>query len=129
MPTSAHADLTVLVVNAVLMVAEAHVEPARLEEPVPELDTVCVTETVSERNVEMMVVAPEMSVTSVEPIKFVDLTSDVLELVLPTAETLMDPSEFAVTMDALVHVGNAQWLPVKTFDAEMDNVFADPNVM
>jgi predicted oxidoreductase len=111
------------------MVAEAHVEPARLEEPVPELDTVCVTETVSERNVEMMVVAPEMSVTSVEPIKFVDLTSDVLELVLPTAETLMDPSEFAVTMDALVHVGNAQWLPVKTFDAEMDNVFADPNVM
>lgn len=124
----AHADLTVLDVNVVLMDVEELAEVALLEEHVLELENVCVTETVSERNVEMTDVTLVTSVISVDLLKSVVLTSDVLESVHPTAETPMVPKEFVVTMDASVLAVNVLRLLVKTFDAEMDNVSANPNV-
>jgi len=126
--TFAHADLTVPDVNVVLMDVEVLVVLALLEELVQELENVCVTETVSERNVEMTVVTLVISVISVDLLKFVVLTSDVLEPVHPTAETLMDPKEFVVTTDASVLAVNVLKLLDKTTDAETDNVFANPNV-
>ena len=117
--------LIVLDVNAALTVVEAAAEPVLQVEHVMELVIVCATETVSERNVEMMVVVPEISATSVVLLKSVELTSDVLELVLPTAEMLTVPKEFVVTTDVSDHAVNALPLLDKIFVAEMDNVFAD----
>lgn len=122
------ADPTVQDVSVVLMDVGEAVEPVHPAEHVLELEDVSVTETVSERNAEMMVVILEMSVTSVELLKFVGLTSDVLEFVPLTAETQTEPSEFAVTMDVLVLAENVLQFRVKIFDAEMDSVSADPNV-
>lgn len=127
--TSAHADLTVLDVNAVPMAAVDPVEHAHLVEHVPELEDVSVTETVSERNVEMMAATLEIFVTSVHHLKFVELTSDVLEPVHPTAVTLTEPKEFVVTTDVSDLVENVLQYQDRTSDAEMDNAFAVLNVI
>lgn len=129
MTISVHADLTVQDVNVVLTDAGELVETVQLAEPVLELENACVTEIVSERNAEMTVATLETSVTSVDPNKFVVLTSDVLELVPPIAETPMEPKEFVVTTDASAHAENVLKSQDKTSDAEMDNVSADLNVM
>lgn len=126
---SAHADLTVQDVNAALMDAGEPVETVQLVVHVPEQESASVTEIVLERNVEMTDVTLAISVTFVVPNKSVELTSDVLELVHPTAETPMEPKEFVVTMDASVHAENVLKFQDKTSDAEMVNVYADLNVM
>jgi len=106
-----------------------HVEPAHLDEHVLELVNVSVTETVSERNVEMTVVTLETFVTSVVLLKSVEVTFNVLVSVHPTAEILMDPKEFVVTMDVSDLVVNVLELKVKISDAETDNVSVALNVM
>jgi len=120
--------LTVLDVNVDPMVAVAAAEPVLLEEPVMELDTVSVTETVSERNVEMTDVTLVTSVISVDLNKFAVVTSDALVSAHPTAETPTEQSEFVVTTVASDLAENAPQLLDKTFDAEMDNVSADLHV-
>jgi hypothetical protein len=125
---SVPADLTVQDVNVVLMDVEEVVElvPLAAHAQVPE--NVSVTETVLERNVEMTVVTPEIFVTSVVLLKSVELTSDALELVPPTAVTATEHNEFVVTMDVSVLVENVLPFQDKISDAETDNVSAVLNV-
>jgi hypothetical protein len=126
---SVHANPTVQVVSADLMDAGVVVVPAHLAVHAQELEDAFATEIVLERNVEMTVVTLETFATSVVPLKFVELTSDVPEHALPTAEIPMDPREFVVTTVASDLVVNVLKFKDKTFAADMVNVSVVLNVM